>query len=295
MAWQDRQYHRDDQSSSGGFRSRLSWASITTWLLIINAAVFVLDGIFTGSTRAGALSLFYWGNFNINHAVHGLQLWRFFTYQFLHVDFPHILFNMFGLYFFGPLVEQWWGLRRFLAFYLLCGISGALVYWFMASMGVLSNHQLVPLIGASGSIFGILIAAAVAFPHMQVRLLIPPIPMTMRTMALVFLVIAAVSLLAGSRNAGGEAAHLGGAALGFLFTKFPWTLDWADLLANRVQNHGPNSWDRKLKAREKEKRRQEKEQAQVDRILDKVKTQGLAALTDREKQTLRNATDRQRG
>ncbi|NJL31790.1 MAG: rhomboid family intramembrane serine protease, partial [Phycisphaerales bacterium] len=89
------------------------------------------------------------------------------------------------------------------------------------------------LIGASGSIYGILLAAALVAPDMKVMLLFPPIPMKLRTMASVFLGIATLQVLVGSANAGGEAAHLGGALLGFLLIKQPWLLGWAESSARQ--------------------------------------------------------------
>ena len=66
-----------------------------------------------------------WGYFSVTEGIHRFQIWRWLTYQFLHHDFWHLLFNMIGLYFFGPLMERWWGSRRFLGFYLMCGFSAA--------------------------------------------------------------------------------------------------------------------------------------------------------------------------
>ena len=111
----------------------------------------------------------------------------------------------------------------------------------------------------------------------------------MRTMALVFLGIAVLSLMAGSDNAGGEAAHLGGALLGFVLVKYPRSLDWADRMSPQAIQRGSRQgrWQKQVEKR----RREEKE---VDRILAKVRREGLASLTRREKSTLKRATERKR-
>lgn len=291
MSWRDRPYARQNElytPGSGAFYN----LSITHWLLIINSGVFLLDTVLSSSARAAAFSPARWGAFTIERAITHLELWRLITYQFIHSGLLHILFNMIGLYFFGPIMERWWGSRRFLAFYLLCGVSGAVVYTLLSWIpGLLSftSPQTV-LVGASGSLFGILVGCALVAPDMQVMLLFPPVPMTMRTMALVFLGIAVLSVLVGSANAGGEAAHLGGAALGFLLTRHPELLDWAS-------RGGPlTRWRQRWRRwqQERQRRRLEAEEAEVDRILAKVRAHGLQSLTEREKRTLRRATERYR-
>lgn len=288
MSIETRSYYRDPSPRFGG---GLSGHSVVTWLMILNAVAFLWDGIFWGSHRASVLAFAPVGYFSVEKAVYGGQVWRFLTYQFIHAGFAHIFFNMLGLYFFGPMIERWWGGRRFLAFYLLCGVSGAVVASVLAlTVGPSVMPLGAPLVGASGSLFGILVACAVLFPTQRVMLLIPPIPMTMRTMAMVFLGIALLSVMAGSQNAGGEAAHLGGAVLGFVLVRNPGWLGWADGLSV------PN-----VKGAVQEKRYQRtahKQQAdaqEVDRILAKVKRQGLQSLTAREKKALNRATESQRG
>ena len=125
MGWQDRDYHRYDARSM--FTSRFTGMSVVTWLIVINAVVTVWDGIFATSTRGNALAIAPLAYFGVEKAIHHLQLWRWVTYQFVHADFFHVFFNMLVLFFLGPLMERWWGSRRFLVFYLLCGVSGAFV------------------------------------------------------------------------------------------------------------------------------------------------------------------------
>lgn len=296
MSFENRDYYREGGSGGGGFRGGGfasgggRFSGVTKWLLIINVVIFMWDGIMLGSRRGELLALLPWGYFSVDTGIYGLQFWRLFTYQFLHADFGHILFNMIGLFFFGPIVERTIGSRRFLAFYLLCGVSGAIV---ASLLGAIPGLILMPsnavLIGASGSLFGILAACAVLFPHMRVMLLIPPVPMSMRTMALVFMGIAAVSVLVGARNDGGEAAHLGGALLGFILIRNLGVLNFADGVSMGLPRETI-----KRKLGEMQKEQMAKEQEEVDRILDKVRDKGLQSLTSREKKLLQKATDRQR-
>lgn len=304
MPWHERQYYRDpSDGGGGGLFARLSGHSVVAWLLGINAAVFVLDLILGGGRRT-QFELSTWGQFTVEDAIYHFQVWRWLTYQFLHGGFFHLLFNMIALFFFGPLMEQWWGSRRFLAFYLICGVSGAAIYSLIVLLmpGLIFDvtalqaraPAAVPVVGASGAIFGILIGAAVLFPHQRVMLLFPPIPMSLRTLALIILGIAVLSLLTGTPNAGGEAAHLGGAALGWLLVRRPHWLDWADRLG--LERASPERLRQKHQQGRVQRRRQKEaeEAAEVDRILDKVKNQGLHSLTKREKKILNRATERQR-
>ena len=288
MAYYDRPYYRDEvqRSPFSGMRGQ----SVVVWLLGINLVVFMLDAVLSGSSRGASLAPALAGNFNVGQAIFGGQIWRFFTYQFLHADFFHLLFNMIALFFFGPMLEQWWGPRRFLAFYLLCGTMGALVFTaFVFTPGLIDVTASDHLIGASGSIFGILIAAAILFPHQRVMFMMI-IPMTLRVMALFLLGLVFLSLLAGGGNAGGDAAHLGGALLGWILVKRPHWLNWAD-----------RPWFSRISARElrqkyQRSRHQKRIQVQrdleseVDRILDKVQREGLQSLSGAEKRTLQRAT-----
>jgi membrane associated rhomboid family serine protease len=220
MGFAEREYSRRSYGQPTVVGSMRMW-SITTWLIVINIAVYILNEM-TGGLLA------VWGWFSADTAIYSLQLWRFITFQFLHASPTHIIFNMLSLYFFGPLIEQYLGPRRYLAFYLLCGAAGAALYLVLWQLGVLISDPSAPLVGASAGIFGILIAAARVAPNATVMLLFPPIPMRLKVLAWVMLGIAAYTVLANGRNAGGQAAHLGGAALGALLIWKPQLLDVFD-------------------------------------------------------------------
>ncbi|QDU34777.1 Rhomboid protease GluP [Poriferisphaera corsica] len=287
MSFENRDYYRDTDEQGGMGFGRMANASVVWWLIGINVAVFVLDH-FIGMA-AGRKWLEAIGNYNIAQAIYGGQIWRFASYEFLHGGLGHIFFNMLGLYFFGPLIERWWGSRRFLAFYLICGVGGSILMSLMGFVGILDVGPNTILVGASGSLFGILVAAAVLYPDMRVQMLFPPIPISMRAMALIFLGIALFVSFGGGENAGGQAAHLGGALFGYLLVKRPRSLDWAD----RLSMGGVTKKSREARQVYR-KQKTENFDIEVDQILDKVRDHGLQSLTKREKKILQQATDRQR-
>jgi membrane associated rhomboid family serine protease len=235
MGIYDRDYYRDDDARPLGIGT---W-SITTWLLVLNLAVFFFDAISAGRQSrprnmeeyrelierrrdqgplAGMSPLKRWGHFSMETAIESGQVWRFITFQFLHADIMHLAGNLISLFLFGSVVEAHFGKRRFIAFYLLCGIAGALTYLLMAWTNVLQFPDWAPMVGASAGIFGILVAGAIITPHREVWSFFTfiPIPMTMRTMAIVLMVIAGFTVFRQGPNAGGQAAHLGGGVLGLL-------------------------------------------------------------------------------
>jgi membrane associated rhomboid family serine protease len=233
MGFQDRDYYREPSSSVGTMTGQMRQWSVTTWLIAINVAVFLID-ILTNRLLAN------WGYFSIGAAIYFGQVWRFLTFQFLHADIGHLFFNMLSLFFFGPMVENYLGPRRYLAFYLICGVAGAAMYIVLYSLGLLIPDPYVPLIGASAGIFGVLLAAVQIAPDTRVLLMFPPIPMKLRTLAWVMIAIAAFTIFRRGGNAGGEAAHLGGAALGAGLIRYPQALSVFDWKRRRPRR---GEWD----------------------------------------------------
>jgi membrane associated rhomboid family serine protease len=217
------------RSPGGPPLKRIKLWSVIHWLIAINIAVFVLDLLTGGMVEA-------LGYFSVDTAFRHFQLWRLISFQFLHADFFHIFFNMLALYWFGPLVEQRFGRARFLAFYLICGMAGALMYVILWRIGLVITSADVRLIGASAGIFGVLIACVKIAPNLLIRLLFPPVDLRMVTLAWIFIGIAVLTILERGPNSGGEAAHLGGAFAGWL-------------LASNY--HWLNLFDRKRRSRKK--------------------------------------------
>ncbi|MCS7034759.1 MAG: rhomboid family intramembrane serine protease [Phycisphaerae bacterium] len=226
MGIYDRDYAR--VPTTGDRLGQLRMWSVTTWLIVINVTVFFVDGLLRSAGFAYPLRglpilvgpLESWGHFSAGTTIVGLQLWRFLTFQFLHANLQHLFFNMLGLYFFGQMMETYLGRNRFLIFYLTCGVAGAACYLLLWLMHVLVGSAWTPMVGASAGIFGILAAASRVAPRATVMLIFPPMPVELRTWALVLLGLAAATIIFAGPNAGGEAAHLGGAILGYFTVNF---------------------------------------------------------------------------
>jgi membrane associated rhomboid family serine protease len=212
--------------------------SVTTWLIAINVAVFILNGLIAvvytlpDGRQLPTRPIENWGYFSVATAIFGGQVWRFITFQFLHGGLFHLAFNMIALYFFGPMVEYYLGARRYLLFYLLCGMAGTVGYMLLwaasASTGVeLIQSSVVPLVGASAGIYAILIAAARIAPD-TIVMIYGIIPMRLRALAWIVLAFAVYIIVRQGPNAGGEAAHLGGAVLGLLLIRNPHWLNFAN-------------------------------------------------------------------
>lgn len=198
-----------------------SFPPVVLNLLVINflfwLASITLPG-FIGFDVNENLGLHYWQSKDFH-------LYQLLSYMFLHASFDHIFFNMFALFMFGPVLEQVWGGKRFLFFYLFTGIGAAItqeITWTMAIYPEIAYIHLEDLdklitIGASGAIFGILLAFAMVFPNVQMFLLFIPIPIKAKYMVAGY---ALIELFLGVSNFSGDNvahfAHLGGALFGLI-------------------------------------------------------------------------------
>jgi membrane associated rhomboid family serine protease len=207
-------------------------------LIFINVLFFLAEFLFKdqfyfdGFERFGFEGVL--GLWPINHE--NFRPYQVFTHMFTHADIMHILFNMFGLWMFGRVLESVWGPKRFLIFYLVCGIGSALAHMTVAyfqyqdvlqvmeilkATGQTEQYERVQLlpfhaVGASGAVMGVLVAFAYLFPNTELMLLFPPIPIKAKWLIIIMI---AFDLFGGlGRTSDGVAhwAHLGGAAMGFI-------------------------------------------------------------------------------
>lgn len=277
MGLAERNYQREHPG--GGFMSRLP--PVVKWLLLINIGVFFID-MFAGNP------FLQFGVFTIQTALFEYRAWELVTFQFLHDSLGHLLFNMIGLYFFGPWMERWWGSRKFLWFYLSCGAAGAAFFTLLTFLNVLPNGLNSGLIGASAGIYGIFIGVAVIAPDLRVALLFPPIELSMRQLAIALLVIATGAILLSlGGNEGGEAGHLGGAILGYFLVRYPGILRKG---AGPRMPRARRPFESKLRPRSDLLNQSDDA---VDLILDKISREGFQSLTDAEREILRKASERQ--
>jgi membrane associated rhomboid family serine protease len=243
---------------------------VVKWLLISNVAIFLVGAF---NARIADFLVKYFA-INPGSPLTMLEPWRIFSYQFLHDmgSLSHIFFNMLALYFFGPSLERYMGSRRFVPFYLVCGAAAGIFYIVLSAVHFLGP---VPLVGASGSILGVLAACAILFPNSVIFLLVVPVPI--RIGAIIAAAWYFVSLITHGANAGGDAAHVAGMATGaaYVMVQPMW-----DRFLLKMRS---GSWEKRIE----EGRRL---QLEVDRILVKVHRSGLHSLTRREKATLKQAT-----
>jgi membrane associated rhomboid family serine protease len=249
MGFYDRDYYRTPPR--GGVGKLRVW-SVTTWLIILNVAVYLADWAFKyrwtalnhipfrvylgtpSAANPGPIEL--WGSYSINAAIMHGQAWRVVTCQFLHTGFWHLAMNMLGLWIFGELVERRLGRRRYLFYYLLCGIAGPLMYTALWLLGFLTPTPAQSLIGASAGIFGIMLAAAYLEPDRLLYVFFFDVPL--KYFAWLMVGVAAYTVIARGDNAGGQAAHLGGALLGYVLIRNDSALN---LVAKK------NNWGRRKK------------------------------------------------
>ena len=226
------------------------------------------------------------GHFSTATGFARLEVWRLVTFQFLHAGFMHLLFNMFGLWVFGRIVEEQLGGKRYLAFYLTCGIFGGLLYLVLNLAGVLGlrlpgalNVQITTsLVGASAGVFGVLMACAYIAPKTIVQLIFPPIPIQMRYLVYGFFALSVWNLVIGSKNQGGEAAHVGGALAGYFFIRRAYLLN--DFFEVFRRSSKPRKSPKPSRART------HASDAEIDTILDKISRDGIAGLSDEERKRL---------
>ncbi len=278
----DRDYFREEAAR----RHSPGVPPVTKALLIANLAIYFVDMLFLGD------AIREWGAFTTASCFGEGKLWELITFQFLHGSVGHVLFNSIGLWIFGPFMEKWWGSRRYLAFYLLCGVAGALFFSLLVSVDLLPHRGLV---GASAGVYGLLVGVARVMPHQVVHLLFPPISLTLRQLALVVIGIAVFAILGDLfldldfflfQNSGGEAGHLGGAMLGFLLVSRPGLLGKGRKRESKIVRPKEFQREPKLKPRS---RRPAEEANEIDRILDKIAEEGMQSLTERERDILQRA------
>ena len=309
----DRDYMRPDEPRGSWGMPRPRGGSVIKPLIIANIIVFCLTG-FGHSTPTSVNPLL---ELIILHPIYirQFEIWRLGTYMFAHAGFAHLFFNMWALYMFGTRVEQRLGSTRFLRLYLISGLVGGLAWlaatwWQPAYFEILVNGRPVQVfgtslravahgadarvlrvyggvIGASGAVFGVMMAAAMTFPNDLVLLLFPPVPMKMKTLVFVF---ASIEVLMTWQQTTGHAmgriahlAHLGGLVGAFFYLKHlghrgpAQTLrGWYRGVASGFGRHSPAAPPPV----------DFPSPAVVDRILDKIGEHGIESLTPEERRIL---------
>jgi len=256
-----------------------SISPVIKYLLIINTGLFLIENIFR-IDLSGTLGLVP-GRF---FADFPNTIYQPLTYMFLHANFLHLFFNMFVLWMFGTEIENTWGSKSFLKFYLYCGLGGAVLSLIFnsgsAGFTTVNGIQVpIRIIGASGAIYGVLVAYWMMFPR-RILLLFFVLPMQVKWAIPLLFVLN--FLISGPQVA--HLAHLGGAIVGFAYLKLDWRL------------YRPINWIRGIKARRQEakqtKNRKQAEEimSRVDRILDKINEVGIENISKEDKKFLEDAS-----
>lgn len=192
---------------------------ITKALLIANALVFLLQ-LAVGDRALASFMLWPLGSGDDAYAVSQFLPWQVLSYGFMHGDMVHLLFNMLALVMFGAPLEHVWGDRRFLTYYVVCVIGAAVCQLAVGAWTMSQGGEAYPTVGASGGVFGLLLAYGMLFPQQRVMLLIPPIPMKARTLVIMYGVIELFLGVTGTMPGVAHFAHLGGMLFGWLLIRY---------------------------------------------------------------------------
>ena len=298
---------------------------VTKWLLISNVVIFVLQEL----AKSNGIDLV--ATFGLHFFLaDNFQIHQLFTYMFLHANLSHLFFNMFALWMFGRLIESTLGVKHFLIYYLICGIGAGfcqeIFQYGEYCVEGLANFERVrtpegiyPMgeflnywrtVGASGAVYGILLAFGFIYPNQRIMLLIPPIPMKAKYFVIGYAALELYSSFSVNDNVA-HFAHLGGMLFGFILL-----LRWTRL-------HNPNSWWERLKKHFSSPKKSpynknpkmtvnpggtyeqmqqpqtptpsadlEEKRRRIDELLDKIKKSGYESLTTEEKNFLFDASTR---
>lgn len=202
---------------------------VTRNLLVINILMFVAT-LVNEQMMTQLFALFY-------PTSPFFHWWQYITHMFMHGGWWHIFFNMYALFIFGSVVERIIGERKFLIFYFVCGLGAAALHTgveylqaqsYMAQIAQNSQEamaayqalKMTPTVGASGAIYGVLIAYAMLFPDSQLTLIFPPVTLSAKWWVLIFAAIELVTGVTGVASGIAHFAHLGGMLFGFLLIRY---------------------------------------------------------------------------
>ena len=260
---------------------------LTEWvkrLIIANVAVFILTIALSGIVPYLALT----------PRALLMQPWTVVTYMFVHAGLFHLLFNMLALFFFGPPLEERWGSREFVKFYLVAGIGGAL-------LSLLFPNSIV--VGASGAVYGVMVAFAMFWPDNPIYIW-GIFPVKAKWLVAFLVGISLFSSFGARGSDVAHLAHLGGALAAFLYLRSPWAPPaWGTVpkpkrpgrwrvLSSRRTEPRPEEDLAASAARAASRRDDERALDDIDRILDKIADSGLSSLTDDERRRLDEASRR---
>lgn len=295
--------------------------TVTKNLLIINIVAFLASLVMGNLNSTFGLHFFLADDFH---------LFQFVTYMFMHGNFYHILMNMFMLWMFGTVIERVWGSNKFLMFYFVCGLGAACcqevaqfceIYLTASSqfagfgpadMFRLSLPTSGVTVGASGAIYGVLLAFGMLFPNERMFIIPIPFPIKAKWLIIGSVVIELLSALGTSNDGVAHLAHLGGMLFGFIMIKYwqkhPYTDNgnYGSSQGRQFFDRMRDSWERRRNTSQtwtqtatqhesdwEYNARKQREQEEIDRILDKIRKSGYDSLSKDEKLKLFNQSNKQ--
>jgi membrane associated rhomboid family serine protease len=185
-------------------------------LIILNVILFITNQLYNNSDTGFQLTGYsaFANNLSLHHPFSpDFHFYQYLTSMFMHANFQHLLFNMLGLWIFGAMVENAYGTKRFLILYLVCGVGASLIYQLVMPLGG-------QLLGASGAVYGVLLAAAMLFPNTEMYMMFIPVPVKLKWLAIFY---GLTELYSSWRVTPGDntahLAHLGGMIFGFILVK----------------------------------------------------------------------------
>lgn len=301
--------------------------TITKNLLIVNVVVFLATYLFRnmGVDLNNVLGLHFF-------LAPDFHIYQLFTYMFAHGGFSHIFFNMFALWMFGCIVERTWGAKKFLTYYIVCGV-GAGLFQELAQFYLIASEQLSHFtlaqtmkvananaaflnlwttVGASGAVYGILLAFGMLYPEERIFIFPLPVPIKAKWFVMGYAAIELFMAYSSTGDGVAHLAHLGGMVFGFFLIRYwrrhpdirysrrsgqqffdsmraSWERrtgrkDRGGVFTNSANTRHESDWDYNA--------RRKAEQERMDEILDKIRRNGYESLTREEKQQLFDASNR---
>ena len=259
-------------------------------LLIINGAIFLflqIAGMFNPQ-----YTVYFENLFGLSHLgfIHEFKIWQIFTYMFLHAGWLHILMNLLVFWMFAGELEQLWGSKIFLNFYIFSGV-GAGFFIMILNYFVFQKYHINPVtIGASGAIYAVLAAYGITWPDRKVIVFPLFIPIKIKYMVIVFGAIAFLGTLASAAGTGGQISHIGhfggiisGLLYMFIKLKKPYKSNNLQAKENLISRAL-----KKMRIRRKKKAIETRIEAKkiIDKLLEKIARNGMSSLTSKEKKDL---------
>ena len=297
--------------------------TITKNLLIINVVAYLAYEVFrhTGVDLNDLLGLHFF-------MAKDFRIYQLLTYMFMDGNLTHIFFNMFALWMFGCVVENVWGPKKFLFYYILCGIGAGLMQE-LAQFGSYTVEGLaaydyvsvqgmkIPMgdflnqwttVGASGAVYAILLAFGMIFPEQRIFIFPLPIPIKAKWFVMIYAAIELFSAISTSNDGVAHLAHLGGMLFGFFLIRYwkkhPYSgfgdygmskgqqffdrmrTNWEHRNSGQRQSGNQRTQQTRKESDWDYNARRQTEQAEIDRILDKIRKSGYDSLSKAEKQKL---------